>query len=169
MCQRFKPVSSRDYADQNGELASSDSDGTAAVRCGIGNDAASDKNGNCDFAKFGQLPCKDNPSQRAEKTADGNYPLSAKTIGGPSSDQAAKRCHPDQHHRKQAHDPAAHLIVGKRLQCSIAASHQHHPSTTDNAENSKRQSEDRREAEYDQSCAECQRRGNDDTAEPENL
>ena len=36
------------------ELASPDADGTAAVRCcRIGNDAASDKNGNCHFAELG--------------------------------------------------------------------------------------------------------------------
>ena len=35
------------------ELASSNSDGTAAVRRGIWNDTASDKNGNCHFAELG--------------------------------------------------------------------------------------------------------------------
>ena len=35
------------------ELASSDSDGTAAVRCGICDDTAGNQNGNCHLAQLG--------------------------------------------------------------------------------------------------------------------
>src|SRR5262245_66367877 len=90
------------------ELASLDADGTATVRCcGVGNDAASDKNGNCHFAELGQLARKNNPSQRAEKTADGNDFLGTKAIGRPTGDQPADKRRADQHHRTQDHDTAS--------------------------------------------------------------
>src|SRR5215831_14111255 len=53
MCQRFNRCRVEIMRGAELELTSSDSDGTAAVRRGIWNDTASDKNGNCHFAELG--------------------------------------------------------------------------------------------------------------------